>query len=145
MAAACKEQGIEEHGDFIIELVRKAVRGAHRPSACKAEGIRPPSVQGNVFTFKDGERSVLEMEMGAPQSATTVEDIQKALAQWQDVQGRIGRARDGADPAEAEAPGADSTDALSIPALEDQAKSAWTTVLKGMGKSLRPRVLYTPY
>ena len=53
--------------------------------------------------------------------------------------------KDSTSPAEAEAPGADPTGALSIPALEDEAKSAWTMVLKGMGKSLRPRVLYTPY
>lgn len=146
LSAACRNEGLEEHEGFILELVRKAVRGALRPTACRAEAIRAPTVQGNVFTFKDGDNSVLEMEMGVPQSAATVEDIQQALTQWQEVQSRIGRARGGAEgTAEAEEPGADSTDAQSLPALEDQASAAWTTVLKGMSKSLRPRVLYTPY
>ena len=85
------------------------------------------------------------MEMDAPQNVATVEDIQRALAQWQDAQDRIGRAKDGTASAESVALGAAATDAPDILAMEDQAKAAWTTVLQGMGKSLRPRVLYTPY
>ena len=71
--------------------------------------------------------------------------MQAALAQWQEVQGKIAHARGNSSAESQAAPGADNTDAQGIPALEDQAKSAWTMVLKGMGKSLRPRVVYSPY
>ena len=141
LAAACKEKGLEEHGDFILELVQRAVRGSHRPRLSMAEATQPPSIQGNVFTFKDG----LEMELGVPQNAATVEEMQAALTQWQVVQGKIASAKGNSSAEGLEAPGGDNTDAQGIPALEDQAKSAWTTVLKGMGKSLRPRVVYSPY
>ena len=71
--------------------------------------------------------------------------MQAARTQWQVVQGKIACAKGNSGAEGLEAPGVDNTDAQGIPALEDQAKSAWTTVLKGMGKSLRPRVVYSPY